>query len=94
MVTGYCKAQFLQTLRWAPLAYVLFYICVLWLSGCTAFRQPLPAQLPARIPTTWVADVDVKKLPITTSLLDLLGEQPVLRRLIDDAVDPIVQTTF
>ncbi len=95
MVTGYCKAKFLQTLRRAPLICVLFYICVFWLSGCTAFREPLPAQLPARIPTTWAADVDVEKLPITTGLLDLLGEQPVLRQLIDEALtnNPNLQAT-
>ncbi len=95
MVTGCSNSHFLQTLRLAPLAYLLFSVCVFSLPGCTAFHKPFPAKLPERIPETWTADVAVEKLPITTSLFDLLGEQPVLRQLIDEALknNPNLQAT-
>ncbi len=87
--------KFLQNLRLAHLSYVLFYLCIFSLPGCTAFRKPLPSKLPEPVPETWTADVDVEKLPITTSLVDLLGEQPVLRRIIDEALknNPNLQAT-
>ncbi len=80
------NGQFFQTLRLVLRVCGLACLCAFWLSGCVAFRQPLPSQLPEQIPEEWAADVAIDKLPMTTSLMDLLGEQPLLRQHLDEAL--------
>ena len=85
MVTKRSKIQSSQNTRLALLAVMFFCTCAFCISGCTAFRKPVPAKLPENMPLSWTADVDIEKLPITASLVDLIGEQRVLRQLVDEA---------
>lgn len=86
MVTMLNKILFSQNIRLALLVFVLFCTCAVCLSGCVAFRKPVPTQLAENIPSSWAADANIEKFPITASLVDLIGEERVLRQLIDEAL--------
>jgi len=67
--------------------YVISFACVLCLSGCVAFREPVAARLPENIPLSWTVNTGLESLPVTASLVELIGEEPILRQLIDEAVN-------
>jgi outer membrane protein TolC len=64
------------------------FACAMLLSGCPSTRQTLKVQLPEDIPASWQAGItDDQKLPITSSLIDLIGEEQLLCRLIEEAME-------
>lgn len=66
--------------------FIPLILFIFLLSSCVAFRKPIPANLPKDIPLAWATDINIKKLPITASLIDLIGKQKVLCQLIDEAL--------
>ena len=58
------------------------------LSGCVLTKQTPKVRLPEDIPSTWKAGTNNdQKLSIASSLIDLIGEEQLLRQLIDEAME-------
>ena len=64
------------------------FACTILLSGCASTKHKPRVRLPEDIPSAWQAGInDDQKFPITSSLIDLIGEEQLLRQLIDEAME-------
>ena len=61
--------------------------CPLLLTACSLAGQTQPVQLPEDLPTTWSTDIKVDDLPLAAGLIDLIGEEQLLRQLIEEAME-------
>jgi hypothetical protein len=58
------------------------------LSGRVLTKQTPKVRLPEDIPSTWKTGINTdQKLPIASSLIDLIGEEQLLRQIIDEAME-------
>lgn len=65
---------------WAGLLWMLLA------TGCMAQRPASSARLPRDLPADWAADVTSGGLPVTSGLIALLGRQPPLLSLVEEAM--------
>jgi hypothetical protein len=66
--------QFFRDLEMIFRFFIIPFVCALCLSGCMAFREPVSSKLPENILLSWTANTCLESLPVTASLVELIGE--------------------